>query len=121
MSYYDKAATCVANVLGTEYKIFLDVSKDDDPILETCDGYCDKTVHRIVIAAPEKDANLADFVDYQKQLMRHELVHAFLFESGLDGNSAWHVEGEEHPEQTVEWIARQFPKMIKTFREVGAL
>ena len=42
-------------------------------------------------------------------------------ESGLGADAAWYVVGQEHPEQTVDWLARQFPKMIKAFQTVGAL
>ena len=122
MSYYDnKAATCKVSVLGTEYSLYLDVSPEDDPLLEDMNGYCDKTVKRIVVADRAKDSDLADWMDYRKTVMRHELIHAFLFESGLGCDSVWHVEGQEHPEQTVDWIARQFPKILKAFQTVGAL
>ena len=111
MSYYDnKAATCKVSVLGTEYSLYLDVPPENDPLLEDMNGYCDKTVRRIVVADRAKDSDLADWMDYRKSVMRHELSHAFLFESGLGCDSVWHVAGQEHPEQTVDWIARQFPK-----------
>ena len=122
MSYYDRTgATCVVSVLGTDYRIFLDVPEAEGPILKECSGYCDKTSHRIAVCAKEPDANLDDDLQYRKRILRHELIHAFLFESGLGGDAAWHVEGQEHPEQTVDWIARQFPKMLKAFQIVGAL
>ena len=122
MSYYDnKAATCKVSVLGTEYSLYLDVSPEDDPLLEDVNGYCDKTVKRIVVADRSNDSDLADWMDYRRSVMRHELIHAFLFESGLGCDSVWHVGGQEHPEQTVDWIARQFPKILKAFQTVGAL
>ena len=122
MSYYDRTgATCVVSVLGTDYRIFLDVPEAEDPILKECSGYCDKTSHRIAVCAKGPDANLDDDLQYRKQILRHELIHAFLFESGLGGDAAWHIRGQEHPEQTVDWIAQQFPKMLKAFQQVGAL
>lgn len=113
--------TKVVSVLGTEYKIYLDVPDDADEVLEHCSGFCDKTGRIIVVGAQPEEANFFDWRDYAKQILRHELIHAFFFESGLCGDSVWHVEGHEHPEQTVEWLARQFPKMIRTFEEAGAL
>lgn len=122
MSYYDNhAPTCKVNVLGTEYGIWLDVPESADDTLRECSGYCDKTSHRIAICEKEQDANLDDYPEYRRQVMRHEIIHAFLFESGLGGDAAWHVAGQEHPEQTVDWLARQFPKMIRAFQTVGAL
>lgn len=122
MSYYDRTgATCVVSVLGTDYRIFLDVPEAEDPILKECAGYCDKTSHRIAVCEKAAGANLDDYARYRKRVIRHELIHAFLFESGLGGDAAWHIEGQEHPEQTVDWIARQFPKMLEAFQQVGAL
>ena len=118
--YMDTQPTCCVDVLGTEYKIWMDVVKANDPTLEHCDGYCDKTVKRIVVA----DVNKSDFDDceeYRRFLLRHELVHAFLFESGIGGSTKWDVEGEEHPEHLVEWLAYQYPKMLEAFRAVGAI
>ena len=122
MSYYDnKAPTCTVDVLGTEYRMYMGVKEADDEILRDADGYTDKTSHKIVIADKLKDTDLDDYGAYVKKVLRHELVHAFLFESGLGGCSAWHEGDDEHPEQMVDWIAFQFPKILKAFQTVGAL
>lgn len=122
MSYYDNhQPTCMVDVLGTVYRVFLDVPEAEDEILNSCAGYCDKTSHRIALCAKEPDANLDDYDEYRKQSLRHEIVHAFLFESGLGGDAVWHMPGQEHPEQTVDWIARQFPKLLKAFQQAGAM
>ena len=122
MGYFDSAApSCVVNVLGTDYRIYLDVPESADAVLKQCSGYCDKTAHLIAIGEKSDDANLIDWPAYIKQVLRHEIIHAFLFESGLGGDSVWHVDGQEHPEQTVDWLARQFPKMQAAFQQANAL
>lgn len=122
MSYYtDREPTYKVNVLGTEYSIYMDVPPEADDILESFDGYCDFSVARIAVCERSEDSDIADYAAYQKRVMRHELIHAFLYESGLGADAAWQIEGQAHPEQTVDWIARQFPKMLQAFREVGAL
>lgn len=122
MSYYDdKAPTCTVDVLGTEYRVYMGVKEADDEILRDADGYTDKTSHKIVIADKLKDTDLDDYGAYVKKVLRHELVHAFLFESGLGASAVWIEEENEHPEQMVDWIAFQFPKMVKAFQTVGAL
>lgn len=37
-----------ANVLGTEYEIIIS-DKENHPMLEEFEGYCDNTVHKIVV------------------------------------------------------------------------
>lgn len=105
------------DVLGTEYTIE-QRTKDTDPFLSRIDGYCDKTSKLIVITKKEKDCELANFEVYRKKILRHEIIHAFLFESGLHEN--WtHEMG--HDETYVDWIAVQFPKILKAFQKLGAV
>ena len=106
-------------ILGSEWKIKIR-GRDEDPKLMDCDGYCDESVREIVVSSFEKemcDAQAcADLSKIQRQTTRHELVHAFLFESGLGLCSEW-----AQNEEMVDWIARQFPKLIKVFQDVGVM
>lgn len=52
--------------------------------------------------------------------MRHEIIHAFLAESGLQANYE-HYRQFGHDETLVDWMAIQFPKIYKAFREADAL
>lgn len=104
------------NVLGTEYTI-KESNKVDDLALEQCDGYCDDTVKVCVVDAMSSSDVMSkqNMSEYKKKVIRHELVHAFLFESGLAGNS-WAVN-----EEIVDWIAYMFPKMKIAFEKTHAL
>ena len=122
MRYYEKGEPTIrVSVLGTEYRIYLNVPESEDELLKSYDGYCDKTTHRITVSGRSEECDLEEYGEYRKQVLRHEIIHAFLFESGLSGDAVWHVSGQEHPEQTIDWLARQFPKILKAFQEVGAL
>ena len=109
-------------ILGETWTIAI-VPTSTDKRLNDCDGFCDKTSRCILV----DDFSMCDNYDMDNrqahvcQNIRHEIIHAFLFESGLAGDSVWHVQGQEHPEQTVDWIAYQFPKMLKAFQTVGAI
>lgn len=107
----------IINVLGTSY-VILERSAAEDRTLEDCDGYCDKTTKLIVIAKKEANCDLLDFDSYRKKVMRHEIIHAFLFESGL--HECWTHDGG-HDETYVDWIAVQFPKLLKAFEEAGCM
>jgi hypothetical protein len=103
------------DVLGTEYSI-TETTATDDTYLNDMDGYCDHTTKSIVIDTFKPLPNSVKNLDeYKKQVIRHELVHAFLFESGLGGNS-W-----ANNEEIVDWIASMFPKMLKAFKETDSL
>ena len=122
MGYYQETKpTCIIDVLGTPYSVYMDSTEQNDPMLEKCDGYCDKTVRRVVVRSKSETSDLEDYSVYAKKNLRHEIIHAFMFESGLDGNSIWENGDSDHPEQVVEWMAVQFQKIRKAFVEAGAL
>lgn len=52
---------------------------------------------------------------YKDKVCRHEIIHAFLYESGLD------VESWARNEEIVDWLALQIPKMVRIFKEVNCL
>ena len=106
------------NVLGTFYKI-REVEREKDKDLENANGYCDNTTKEIVIAKKDRGCNLGDFEVYRKKVLRHEIIHAFLFESGLHENFQHQEFG--HEETVVDWIAVQYPKLQKAFESVGCL
>lgn len=108
------------NVLGTEYTIEY-LKKEEDQYLKkgTVDGYCDQSSKRIVLRAKDETDELDDYSVYLKKNTRHEIVHAFLFESGFGSNfqhTAW-----GHEETMVDWIAYQFPKMLQVFKDAECL
>ena len=103
-------------ILGTEY----DINKrrvEDDILLESRSGYCDNTTKSIItcILKPELGSSV-DVEPEAKRLLRHEIIHAFMYESGLDENSKWGAD-----EELVDWIAIQFPKILETFKEADCL
>ncbi len=107
------------NVLGAEYTIER-LSKNDDEFLGKCDGYCDKTTHRIVVKTEDSESELGNYEVYLKKITRHEIIHAFLFESGLAENFE-HVDQFGHEETMIDWIAIQFPKLLKAFKDADAV
>jgi len=105
-------------VMGVVYLIREGTSVEF-PSLKDCDGYCDTSTKEIVVSdmieskgSPNAKGDLAR---YQRKVIRHELTHALLFESGLSCNS-W-AENEE----VVDWIAIQFPKLQTLFNSADSL
>lgn len=92
------------NVLGTTYTVeFKRV--DEDNCLEDKQAYANLQEKRIVLRQDEED--LAVF--------RHESLHAFLYECGLD-TETW-----GRNEEIVDWIALQFPKLKLLFEKMEAI
>ena len=109
------------NILGTEYRIEFR-KEDEDTILKDCNGYCDVTVKLIVVLAePNKECDCEDFSFIQKKTLRHEIVHAFLSESGLFNNTYNVDAGWAKNEEMVDWFAIQSPKIFKVYSELGLL
>lgn len=106
------------DVLGTKYAI-VERLESVDPLLKKCDGYCDKTIRLIVVAGQGPEVELGDYEVHRRKVLRHEIIHAFLFESGLQEN--WKHDEWGHDETCVDWIATQFPKLVKAFETAGCL
>lgn len=108
------------NILGTEYTIE-HLKRENDKMFKSgeADGYCDSSSKRIVLREEDECDNLDDYSVYMKKLTRHELIHAFMFESGL-GSNFQHIDFG-HEETMVDWIAYQFPKMLAVFTELEIL
>lgn len=106
-------------VLGAEYTITRSHGPADSRLTDI-DGFCDDTAHEIVVDTYEGEDGKPDVkakLDVQrKKVLRHEIVHAFAFESGLAENSPW-----AQNEELVDWIAIQGPKIYKAWKEAGAL
>ena len=102
------------NILGTDYEVKYLELKD-----EGIDGDCDSTTH-IIRVRTDNTNNLGNMKELQKVTLRHELIHAFLFESGL-GFSWQHPEQFGHDETTIDWFARMSPKIFKLFQELEIL
>ena len=108
------------SVLGTDYEIILENETNLPERFDDRDGEVDESTKKIYVNDHSDCLNgvhsLVDKDYLTRKNIRHELVHAFLFESGLAENSNW-----ARNEEMVDWIARQFPKMEKAFKQVKAL
>lgn len=101
------------NILGTEYTIKNSTEKNDKN-LKTMAGYMDATTKEIVIKTDyEDEPNKVNNLNYHiQEVIRHEIIHAFFYESGLWDSSDYGMN-----ETLVDWIAIQIPKIVKVFDE----
>jgi hypothetical protein len=104
----------VINVLGTDYTVYR-AKENEDPILKTSSGYTDPTTKTIVVCDNENETTdeFKNLKYFEEKTTRHEVIHAFLYESGLSSSSDW-AENEE----VVDWIAIQFPKIAEVFKKL---
>lgn len=112
------------NVLGTKYEIILTGSKSDEA-LEQMNGFRDAFTKKIVVddfSDEEYDpTNTRNISELMKQNIRHEIVHAFMFESGLDSDAMYSNNPWPRCEEIVGWFAIQGPKIFAAWKEAGAL
>lgn len=106
------------NILGTEYELIRDCSMKDYPQLKDCYGFNDETVKKIIIGGVEHADNndLSNLKDFEDKVVRHEIIHCFLNESGLAECSEW-----ARLEEMVDFFARQLPKIAHVCELVNAM
>lgn len=86
---------------------------------DTAAALCVPTDKAIYIKAIEN----ADCKDVQRlfnTILRHEIIHAYLIESGLNEN-ANSVEHWSINEEMVDWFALQAEKIFKTYKELNII
>lgn len=104
------------NVLGREWKVLV-IKPEEDERLSDCDGFTDWTALQIVIGDRREESTLEYPLGYLFKVLRHEIVHAFMFESGLGEN--WeHSSGQD--EMIVDWIAMQIHKIENVCNDAEA-
>jgi len=109
------------DILGTKYLLKYSSYKEDKK-LENLDGYTDYYMKKIVIESDFKDRlfDKTKIINYQNKVLRHEIIHAFLNESGLECNSLKTHNWAEN-EEMVDWFAIQSPKIFKLYKELNIL
>ena len=108
------------NILGSMWSV-IGKSAEEDKRLRGLSGMTDFSVREIVITdAPTEEYTIVDQHEDMQRTIRHELIHAFLAESGLWVNSG-QVENWAMNEEMVDWLALQFPKIHAAMAEANAL
>ena len=108
------------HVLGAEWQIVSRTEQEDEN-LESCDGYTDWTMREIVIRAYSRQkGDLKDTLKYRRKVLRHEIIHAFLFEAGLAAETT-HYGAWAANEEVVDWFAFNGPKIYAAWKEADAL
>ena len=106
------------NVLGEEYQIVVDKS-GTNPKLESSFGYTEPYSKKIVIdnnITDDSTMSVENLDAFVRHIYRHEVVHAFFYESGVS-----YKFDKDEEDFLVDWIAKMVPKMLKVFKEMGVL
>lgn len=113
------------NILGTEYKFIDKVERGKDLDLENNFGICCyyqkviKIVDIDTVAACDNETRF-DKESLRKETIRHELIHAFIYESGLR-DSSHSPQNWGQDEEIIDWFAVQMPKIFKIMTELGVI
>lgn len=115
------------DILGTYYEVVMKDYKDDSAFEErSLVGYSDSVEKEIVICnlstypglegdTPERHKKMI------RNILRHEIIHSFLSESGLEDSSCTIENPWARNEEMVDWMALQLPKIIRACEAADAL
>lgn len=114
------------DILGSTWNILF-ADKDEVEAFRngTCWGYAEDNERIICLCKPYEDEDsLGLGIKAQRinlrRVLRHELIHAFLSESGLaDSSKGTGEDGWATNEEMVDWFARMSPKIFNTYKELG--
>lgn len=115
------------DILGTTYTIKC-YNMNEVPILKdnNFEGFCNFDLKTILLSDLEEEPfhfeNVIEKNNHEKLTLRHEIIHAFLMESGLWGcglplkDIPWSVN-----EEMIDWFAIQSPKIYEIYRDLDIL
>lgn len=113
------------NILGTEYRIETHKVSEDSYLKENkLAGYCGEEEKLIVVADMSEEKYFTGMDEkaqeaYRKRVLRHEIMHAFLNESGLSDSSNRFDGAWAKNEEMVDWFAIQSPKIYDVYLKLG--
>lgn len=119
--------TMKIDILGTEYRIETHKVSEDSYMEEKgLAGYCEEENKLIVVADMSEEKYFVGMDEkaqeiYRKKTLRHEIMHAFLNESGLSDSSNRFDGAWAKNEEMVDWLAIQTPKIFSTFNKMNIL
>lgn len=119
--------TMKIDILGTEYRIEIHkVSEDSFMEEKSLAGYCEEE-NKLIVVADMSEEKYFGYMDekaqetYRKKTLRHEIMHAFLNESGLSDSSNRFDGAWAKNEEMVDWLAIQAPKIFSAFKKMNIL
>ena len=110
------------NILGTNYKIIFKSESEEIRLKENW-GFTDYHTKEIYIhddIEKETVTSCKNLKDFKNKVIRHEILHAFLYESGLRENTN-HSDAWAENEEMVDWFAIQFSKILKVYKELNII
>jgi len=93
-------------------------------MFDTCDGYIDWTKREIYVRDYFIDSDEIEYKNiatHMNKTLRHEIIHGFLFESGLWSNTGTITHEWAMNEEMIDFFAIQSPKIFKVFVELDIL
>lgn len=120
------------SVLGTLYTVTVK-KYDEIPDFREGDicGFCDAISHEIVLCDMRtypktdgvdwKELPEESIIAYKKRTLRHEIVHAFFNESGLQESCGEYSGPWAQYEEMIDWWAIQGPKVYQAWKEAGSV
>lgn len=108
------------NILGNTWRV-VGRNEKEDTRLENCSGLTDVSSRTIVLSDVDPDEyTISNPQSDLQRTLRHEIIHAFMYESGLWVNST-QAENWAMNEEMVDWFAIQLPKIDEACTRAGAM
>lgn len=115
------------DILGTDYEVAYK-EYGEEPLFakQSIDGYCDDVekvlcIGRLHTFPGFEEEEEAYCKRIEKRTLRHEIVHAFLDESGLKESAMKTDVSWARNEEMVDWVALQLPKIARACEAAGAM
>ena len=112
----------LVNILGTDYSIKI-IEPTEEMNKNNWVGLCSSLKKEILLSDLSNSNDLDDIQvnAYHKETLRHEIIHAFFNESGLQDSSFVFDGPWAKNEEMVDWFAIQLPKILRALQSIECL
>lgn len=106
------------NVLGTDWTLRFE-DESCSPRYQEHNGWCDSSTKQChVCYRTQNKMTLENPYDFYNSIARHEVIHAFLYESGIVSAAIIRTNKWCKDEMMIDWMATQMPKIYEVFKHL---
>lgn len=109
------------NILGATWSVHFE-NVESNPRYEKHNGWCDNSTKQCHIGfRPKNLMSPENPYEFYNSIARHEIIHAFLYESGIVNAAIIRTNKWCKDEMMIDWMAAQMPKIYEVFKQLNIM
>ncbi len=109
------------DVLGSKWTLWFE-DESSSPRYQKHNGWCDNSTKQCHVCYRTKNEMMPENpYEFYNSIARHEIIHAFLYESGIVNAAIIRTNKWCKDEMMIDWMAAQMPKIYEVFKQLNIM